>query len=330
MVFTPSFSGADVATARACLLLHLSRAGQVSRDKGGIQQHLLASQAGVKALAWFLGTGKHEQVESIDLILINAMAFCVVGEGASHHWWDLLKIKHAPTIPCGTAVPDSHSVHLAAYKWKDVLSRSFLEAQAYWTTEANMYSEPLESYLHVMRDRVAYPNVSISASFHWLIDNLTCADKTGLDIEAHDEFIAHSTRYKLIKCANGLGIVGYLQLMHPTNPRAELLLRLFRDAENDAEKMEILQKKSLIGLKLMASRLAQHCYRTGDSTAADQVIDITLGVLGGKGQLANSGPHKQSHKTSRMRKATRVEIERGVPVDADGNVARHDLMHFRD
>jgi hypothetical protein len=106
----------------------------------------------------------------MDLTLINAMAFCVVGEGSPHYWWDLLKIDHNPRISSSAANPDySHLARFAPRKWKGRLLRSFLEAQAYWSTEANMLSEPLESYMHIVkRSPNTYWNLSIAVPFSWL------------------------------------------------------------------------------------------------------------------------------------------------------------------
>lgn len=259
----------------------------------------------------------------MDLTLINAMAFCVVGEGSPHYWWDLLKIDHNPRISSSAASPGySQLARFAPRKWKGVLLRSFLEAQAYWSTEANMLSEPLESYMHVVkRSPNTYWNLLIAVPFSWLANSLTCADKAGIEVKTYNESIAHASVYRPTKYARGLDIVGYLELMHPTNPCPDLLLHLFRDAERDSEKMELLEAKSFKGLKMMASRLAQRCHRNGDSTAANQVIDITLGVL--RRKLANTNP---VDRYGRRRKATKHEIEGGVPIDADGYVVRDSLL----
>lgn len=62
---------------------------------------------------------------------IITMAFCIVGEGSTAFWWELLRLNHAPKMHGDMVDSDQEFVRFIAHRWKNVLLRGFIEAQAY-------------------------------------------------------------------------------------------------------------------------------------------------------------------------------------------------------
>ena len=68
-----------------------------SFDPSAFRACLINDAAGAKALSWLLNTANHDSIEStFGIKLVQATALCLVGEGRTDVWWDMLKIQHAP------------------------------------------------------------------------------------------------------------------------------------------------------------------------------------------------------------------------------------------
>jgi hypothetical protein len=78
------------------------------------------------------------------------------------------------------------------HRWHNALLRSLVEAQAYWTTEPNMFNEPLESFLTAW-----CTGIPTSGAYCWLVGNMPHIDKTGIDIASYDEFLKTTANYRV-------------------------------------------------------------------------------------------------------------------------------------
>lgn len=149
--FTEFSDSTDFATAHACLRLCTSRLHNQAENREDPRDQLVESQAGVKALSWYLETGQHEKAESIDVGLIAAMALCIVVEGLTSVWWELMKSEHVVQSFGAKANRNREFIRVMAHRWHNCLLRGLVEAQAYWTTETNMFNETLNTFFTASR-----------------------------------------------------------------------------------------------------------------------------------------------------------------------------------
>jgi hypothetical protein len=210
-------------------------------------------------------------------------------------------------------------------RWNNTLLRALIETQAFWCTETtNMFNEPLKSFNTARRDS---PKTPIAGAYNWLVGNMTVADKTGIDVASYDEFVQGTRHYRLTNATQKYLEKGYLALMHPTGPDPEMLLDFFCNAALEAERLEILKVNSPSRFKFLAMRLAQHCHRGGNTADARAVVDNALDVLRCGRRLSESESailriKGRFHK----RKASKRELQQGVPVDAHGYIVPDNFM----
>lgn len=98
-------------------------------DPTAFRAHLINDAAGEKALSWLLNSGIHESLELIFAVrFVQATALCLVGEGRTDVWWDLLKIRHAPK-----ATEDSTMLNqkYRSMRWHNTWFTAILEARAF-------------------------------------------------------------------------------------------------------------------------------------------------------------------------------------------------------
>jgi hypothetical protein len=80
---------------------------RTSNNHAELGRRLVHDKAGTKVVLWMLNVGKHEDLEATyDLRFMQAVAFCIVGEGKSDIWWDMLTIEHAPKL-LGDAITEN-------------------------------------------------------------------------------------------------------------------------------------------------------------------------------------------------------------------------------
>jgi len=312
LAFKDSPGCVDTTTANACLRLYIVRTKQRAVSREDFRNRLEDTQAGIKALSWFLSSGHHENLESIDVGLLNATCFCIVGGHSTSIWWELPGCKHEPFA--NTPNSDPGLVALTTRRWKSALLRGLIETQAYWSTGTNMFNEPLESFLEVDGHK---GNKSISAAYSWMLGNMTFADKTGIDVGKYDDFFARTFEYKGLDRTDGLIDKGCLELMHPTRPNPKRLLGLFCDSARELLRKEALDMKSPLRFKLLSVTLAQHVNRTGNTTAARAVVKSAMEILR-RGRRPSDYTSDAWGGRVVKRRASKREIEEGVKVDANG------------
>ena len=308
----------DVATTNLCLRLYVVRSVEQAGGREGLRSRLKETQAGTRALSWFIGSGYHMHAESAVMGLIAATAFCMVGQGSTSLWWELLMLKHVPKYSGKTSAP-SHTVDwLMSHEWRNMLLRSLIEAEAYWST-GNTFNGPLESFFTAKRNR-EWP--CTSGSHKWLVGNMTFADKTGIDLEKYDEFTANvsihvTARAELDK--------GSLELMHPVHPSPNTLLSCFNGAAHDQQKQEVLDDMSYNRLRLLSIKFVQHLHHAGKTAHARAVVRRAWKALKKK-----RGSAVRTNDGFLKRKATRHEVRLGIPVDEREYIRRHPLFTQRD
>jgi hypothetical protein len=326
LAFTDYSGRIDTATAHACLRMYIIRSEQrAGSSRENFRDQLEEDQAGAIALSWFLNSGHHEQMESLNVGLVNAIAFCIVGGRSTSLWWDLIKSSMSPNLPGSAADSDRHRLRAALQRWNNTLLRALIETQAFWCTETtNMFNEPLRSFNTARRD---FPMAPIAGAYTWLVGHMTVADKTGIDVASYDEFVQGTRHYRLTNTTQKYLDKGYLALAHPTKPDPEMMFDFFCNAALEAERLEILKVISPTRFKFMAMILAQHCHRAGRTADARAVVDSAVDVLH-RGRRLSKSESAIVRKEGRLhkRKASWRELKQGIPVDASGYVIRNKIM----
>ena len=100
-----------------------------SFDPSAFRACLINDAAGAKALSWLLNTAIPVSVEStFGIKFTQATALCLVGEGRTDVWWDMLKIQQAPKPTKDTAILNQRYHSLG---WSNAWFTAILEAQAF-------------------------------------------------------------------------------------------------------------------------------------------------------------------------------------------------------
>ena len=318
----PGCVDTTIVTASACLRLYVARTKQQAVSRKDFRNRLMDSQAGSKGLSWFLRMGHHESLESIDLGLLSAMTFCIVGGHSTHIWWELVESNFTHE-PSSNRTPDLDLTALTRHRWRRLLLRNLVEAQAYWSEGTNMFNEPLESFLRVaLTNRSRHP---MSGAYAWLVGNMTFSDKRGIDVGSYDEFCATTIGYGL-QSTSRLFDKGCLELTHPKRPNPRTLLEFFCDAARESQRRDILDEMSAVRFKLSIKTLAHHLHCVGNMTDARAVVDSAVNILR-RGRQPSSIALRGMDVRFIKRKATRREIEAGAPVDASGYRLPNDVLN---
>lgn len=176
-------------------------------------------------------------------------------------------------------------------RWQNTLLRNLIEAQAYWSSEANMLNEPLASFLKAWRARYA----QMSGATTWLAGHLPVIDKKGIDVGLYDDFIEINTRFKK-GGPIGLKEIGYLKLTHPKHPDAILLLGLFCYKAQESERRAVLDKMSPLRFEALGSELLQHCYNAGKRSDAMAVAKSAVEILHRRRQSPDNKSGSRFHR----------------------------------
>jgi hypothetical protein len=104
------------------------------------------------------------------------------------------------------------------------------------------------------------------------------------------------------------------------------LLGFFCDAAQESQRRQILDALSPMWFKLSSMKLAQHLHRVGKTTDARAVVDSAVNILRRGRQLPSTALRGIEGRFIK-RKATRREIEAGVPVDASGYMLPDDVLN---
>ena len=191
--FTDDTHALDLALTRQCIQLYVYRLMERTLgrealrmrlwdqglDKGEFRACLSNDHAGAKALSWFLNSANHDRIETTyDPKLIQAIAFCLVGEGKNDIWWDMLKIQHAPKPSISeSAISDAR---YRSTRWMNTWLVAVLEAQTFWANEQSAYNERLVTFNEVTRFNVERPHgsrIAVTGAYGWLMARLPFATK---------------------------------------------------------------------------------------------------------------------------------------------------------
>jgi hypothetical protein len=124
--------GADITLAQRCLEVHVTRVHadpRISKDR--VRQQLKESDAGRKALTWYIRSDLHNRL-GVDQYhnLFRLFTHCLVAQGLVEVVWTWLSIDQAQVQ------------HQAAHqrvqgRWKAVLLASLVEAEVFWQKGAD-------------------------------------------------------------------------------------------------------------------------------------------------------------------------------------------------
>lgn len=325
--FTDNRDALDLTLARDCLQLYLYRMMErtTGRDRlsghfldqnldvSAFRERLMKDNAGAKALSWLLHSTKHEQIETVfDIKFIQATTCCLVGEGKTDIWWDMLKIQHTPKQANITTMLHRKYRQVA---WYDAWFTAIMEAQAFWATGKNRLNDSLATFLEVVRlnreERTFETRIPIAGAINWLNAKLPYHDTRHINVEAWDSFCSKASEY-----FGGEGPFptrlthAQMQLNHPANRSVDPLLDLLRRSEFDEEAMRWLGSMNRGTLILIVRKMVQFCYSAGRMNDVRWTLDFFYWI------------ERQHELEARRpnRKATRQEIAAGIPVDAHGRV----------
>jgi len=167
-------------------------------DHDEFRRRLAHDNAGTKAVLWLLNSARHEDSEvSYDVRFVQASALCVLGEGKSDVWWDMIMIQHAPK-PLGDA--SRQNTRYSRDRWQGVLLTSLFQAEMFWTTEGSIWNGPLTSFQKVvrlndsrMRARGGQP-ISLLGAYTFFSTKFptyaSAEDRQNMNIEDLDAFIS--------------------------------------------------------------------------------------------------------------------------------------------
>ena len=318
--FTDNPEALDYKHARDCMQLYLYRLMESTTGRDRLSGHfldqtydlsafrarLMKDHAGEKALSWLLNPARFKGVETIfDVKFIQATAFCLVGEGVSDVWWDMLKMQHTLTsTKTFTALGRDNS----QMRWYSAWFTSIMEAQAFWTTEQNRLNEPLATFHEVVRlnwtERSNETKIPITAAVRWFLAKLPYYDTRHINVEDWDSFYQTALRYLGTEQLTSRFQFAVLKLKHPTRPSADPLLNILRRVKSDEEAMQQLASMDRGGFDLTVRNLVQFCYSTGSMTDVKRIIKFYHSLQRQRNTL--DSPDAGEMK----RKATRDEIAR--------------------
>jgi len=299
-------------------------------DPSTFRACLINDDAGAKALLWLLNSANHDTIEStFGIKLIQATALCLVGEGRTDVWWDILKIQHAPK-----ATKDDRLMNqkYRRIRWYNAWLTALLEARAFWTTEQNRLNEPLAMFQEVVRlnreERTDATKIPISGAFHWIENNLPWYDTRHINVEAWDFFADFQLRFLSIDPPRARYNGALLQLMHPVNRSADALLACLRRAESDEVRMEVLTRMPKGLFHLMAKKLIQYCYESGRMTDVRWTLDFShlVRLEQAKLNVGEARGYKGWAQRRTGRAATPGEIAEGLAIDAQGRLIPTDFQ----
>lgn len=291
-------------------------------DASRFRACLRNDDAGAKALSWLLNSATHDRVETtFDPRLIQAIAFCLVGQGKTDIWWDMLQIAHAPKSIKDTTMPNER---YSCFRWTNAWFTSILEAQVFWTSEQNCFSEPLETFLEVRRlnavKPLKEPKIAIAGAFGWIMSKLPYYNRRNIKVEVYDDFSESCLRY-LHGESIGRFKYGLLKLVHPVHQDPDFLLEHLRQSEFDNEDMQNLIVIIPGTMRLVVRLLMQHCYRIGRTADVRRTLDLYYLLERQREMLNGPGPRsKHGARATKRRKAWRSEISNGASIDAHGRL----------
>jgi hypothetical protein len=274
--FAESSDHTDVATASECLRLHFYRTNQQARSKEDLRKQLAASQAGTRALSWYLNSEHHKDIKPSHTYFLSTIVFGVVAEGSTSFLWEMINLRDYNERIDSSSDPGTY--HLMSGGTKTLLLHHLIQAQAFWSTESSMFNEPLESFHTAHLDPEL--KTCVSRLYLWLVKCLTLADKAGIDVGSYDRFVENIPSYVIRDHQNDKDLdIGFLELVHPTHPDPRKLLRFFHDAVRDRQKMQRLESTPSERIKRLSIRLVHHCHRAGETTEARFVANKVEALL---------------------------------------------------
>lgn len=152
----------DLALVGDCMQLYLYRLLDHTLGRDKLSGHLwdqtydlstfraclINDDAGAKALSWLLHSGEVDRIEAtINIRSMQAITLCLVGEGRTDVWWDMLKIQHTAKRGIDATV---HEKPLSS-RWCSMWFTSILEAKTFWATGPSKFNDPLTTFLQVIR-----------------------------------------------------------------------------------------------------------------------------------------------------------------------------------
>lgn len=286
-----------------------------------LQKCLKRDQAGAKALSWLLKTAKHESLDATySFKFIQVSALCIVGEDKTDVWWDFLTIDHAPKSLNDRAVSD---LVYSRMRWQNALVVALFEAQLFWTKSDSCFDGPLQSIARITNrisgKTLSEDRIAIVAGTSWLLSRMIFFNKSNTNVNDYDAFVDFLKGYYQDDL-DGPYNVGLLELMHPTDQRADTLLNFLRDAEDSEEGTLYLMARAEVRLRLVFRYLTYYCHRMGRAADARWAIDFFEEIQRKMQRLNAQGVSSRDLLHRTRRKASRSELIGDVEVNPDGHV----------
>jgi hypothetical protein len=276
---------------------------------------------------WLLNSAKHENLEvTYDLRFMQAAAFCIVGEGKSDIWWDMLTIEHVPKLFGDAAVANPSD---SRARWHSALLAPLFQAQMFWTTVGSIWNAPLATFRRLVHfRRHSNPPIVIGGAVTFLHTKLptygSAADRQNINVEDFEAFVSFQNSYTSGSLHLNLYETGLLALTHPVHQRAGPLLDFFHEAESNTARLDYIMGMPGSVFWMVMRMLMQCAYRAGLTADVRWTIYFYWKIQRERKKLESQGLVQRNAWAKFTRRAHPGEIERGVEVDAEGRVVVRD------
>jgi hypothetical protein len=173
---------------------------------------------------------------------MQATTLCLIGEGRTDVWWDMLKLQHTHKRGKDATI---HEKALSTC-WHPVWFVSMLEAHAFWATGPNRSPDPLATFLEVVRlhreERTIETMIPVTGATTWLVKRLITYDTRHIDVETWDVFAEFLMRYRGMVRPESRSSHAMLKLVHPVHRSAGPSITFLLHSSFDGEEWRVMAR----------------------------------------------------------------------------------------
>lgn len=319
-------SFADITRALECFVLRHQRqdASSLSELKASFER----ATPGQRALLWLVKSGAVSDLAYLSHpTFLKAVAHCLVAEGGSKYLFQWIMVKDNPLAPVDVKIGRDNSF------WRGRLLLYAMESQAYWTENAMLLEDSVNTWLSMVRQASAQQTyISPAMSAKWAAKLLTTRSLGGpfLASAKFEEFVrAHGKHGSWSAWEENMVMfqAGRLMMHHPEKRDATIMLDILRrhyDMTNETI-YGLLAPTDPKGNRLMfltIVELAQLLAHQGSLRDARWALDFGRHHIPDFFQMRKVAQHAIGGDLS-MRKARRAEIAEGL-ADEQGYLKQAD------
>ncbi|KAK5704393.1 hypothetical protein LTR97_003411 [Elasticomyces elasticus] len=286
-IFDDSKDPANLDLVWLCLEAYIALSFEKKKSKQAARTYYDIDKPGSKALQWLLETGLDDSLDFLaNARFVMAMTHCLVAEKQEEFIWKWVTSTKTPAFAKG----ETRST--IRVRWKALLVRQLVEAQAFWCKGPNILLDSFDTYFRALAPpdpelgykRGWIPLVQVGV---WLGRQLCSTAARHVPIDVHDKFAAY------MPWQIDPDVVAYergcLALFHPTGPDPGPALAFFRGIKATAHSPSVYagnlfdpkQLNQAYQLYWLIIRTAQALHQRGDVRDARGVLDFGRARLPG-------------------------------------------------